>query len=44
MEQEPFRALFARLLMTPPSQPIDAMTARRLRAHAMRGLAGNGSD
>lgn len=34
MEQEPFRALFARLLMTPPSRPISATTARTLAGFA----------
>ncbi len=37
MEQEPFRALFARLLMTPPSRPISARTARTLAGFANLG-------
>lgn len=37
MEQEPYRALFARLLMTPPSRLINAETARALTIHANRG-------
>lgn len=35
MQQEPVRALFARLLMTPPSRTINAAAAGRLRAFAM---------
>lgn len=34
MAEEPFRALFGRLLMTPPSQPIKAATARQLQEYA----------
>ncbi|MFC6687945.1 glycosyltransferase family 2 protein [Jhaorihella thermophila] len=37
MEQEPFRALFARLLMTPPSRPVDQQTARTLMHFANLG-------
>lgn len=37
MEQEPFRALYARLLMTPPSEPIDHPTATMLSQFAMKG-------
>ncbi|HBS49637.1 MAG TPA: glycosyl transferase family 2 [Rhodobacteraceae bacterium] len=37
LEQEPFRALFARLLMTPPSRPVSAATARQLTRAALRG-------
>lgn len=37
MEQEPFRALFARLLMTPPSRPVSVATARKLTRFAMAG-------
>jgi hypothetical protein len=37
MLQEPFRALFARLLMTPPSRPINAVTARTLAGFATLG-------
>lgn len=36
MRQEPFRALFARLLMTPPSRPVPREAAQRLAAHATR--------
>ena len=37
--EDPFRALFSRLLMTPPSRPIDAATARVLMRYANRGRA-----
>lgn len=37
MEQEPFRALFARLLMTPPSRPIAPESARTLTGFANLG-------
>lgn len=37
MEQEPCRALFARLLMTPPARPVSAEAAARLRGFALRG-------
>lgn len=36
MQQEPSRALFARLLMTPPSRPIPREAAQLLAAHATR--------
>ncbi|MGP6085955.1 glycosyltransferase family 2 protein [Antarctobacter jejuensis] len=36
LAQEPYRALFARLLMTPPSQPVPIRAARFLAAHATR--------
>lgn len=36
LAQEPFRALFARLLMTPPSRPIPIRAARFLAGHATR--------
>ncbi|SMX36092.1 glycosyltransferase family 2 protein [Maliponia aquimaris] len=36
MAREPFRALFARLLMAPPSQPVPLSAARFLAAHATR--------
>lgn len=39
MEDEPYRALFGRLLMTPPSTPLPMQAARRLIAHAQRGKA-----
>ncbi|MFW8592660.1 glycosyltransferase family 2 protein [Cribrihabitans neustonicus] len=35
MRQEPSRALFARLLMTPPSRPVNAATARTLTSFAV---------
>ncbi|SFU05321.1 glycosyltransferase family 2 protein [Sedimentitalea nanhaiensis] len=38
MEQEPFRALFARLLMTAPSRPITANAAIQLTRYALKGL------
>ncbi|UWQ89926.1 glycosyltransferase family 2 protein [Rhodobacteraceae bacterium M382] len=37
MEQEPYRALFARLMMTPPSRPINAATAQTLTGFANLG-------
>ena len=39
MLQEPNRALFTRLLMTPPSRPVDAAAGEALRGFAMAGLA-----
>lgn len=37
MQDEPYRALFGRLLMTPPSQPIPLKAARFLTHHANLG-------
>jgi len=37
MRQTAFRALYTRLLMTPPSRPIDATTARGLAKYARLG-------
>lgn len=37
MQEEPYRALFARLLMTPPSRPINAVTAQTLTTFANLG-------
>ena len=37
MQQDEFRALYTRLLMTPPSRPIDADTARALAGYARTG-------
>ncbi len=37
MEQEPYRALFARLLMTPPSRPVSQNSARTLAGFAHVG-------
>lgn len=37
MRQEPFRALYARLLMAPPSVPIPRDRAAALANHALRG-------
>lgn len=37
MQDEPFRALFARLLMTPPSRLVSLKAARALSAHARSG-------
>lgn len=37
MQDEPFRALFGRLMMTPPSQPIPLNAARFLTHHANLG-------
>lgn len=42
MEAEPYRALFGRLLMTPPSTPLPPEVARRLVSHARRGRARQG--
>lgn len=42
MEQDGFRALFTRLLMTPPSRPINATTARTLAGFAHLGRMKNG--
>ncbi len=39
MEEESYRALYARLLMTPPTRPLSAQVARDLTAHALRGRA-----
>ncbi|WP_278920923.1 glycosyltransferase family 2 protein [Pseudophaeobacter profundi] len=43
MQQEPYRALFARLLMTPPSRPINAVTAKTLTKFANMGRAAQSS-
>jgi len=40
MQREPFRALFARLLMTPPSRPVNRGAARILTGFANLGRAG----
>jgi hypothetical protein len=37
MEEEPYRALFARLMMTPPTRPINARTAQTLTSFANLG-------
>ncbi len=42
MEKEPFRALFARLLMTPQSRPISAQAARTLAGFANLGRIKSG--
>ncbi|MFP4328005.1 MAG: glycosyltransferase family 2 protein [Paracoccaceae bacterium] len=39
MEQEPFRALFGRLLMTPPTRPMPREAAQTLMGHARRARA-----
>lgn len=44
LAEEPFRALFARLLMTPPSQPIPLQAARFLAAHATRARDAQAGD
>ncbi len=36
MAQEPYRALFARLLMTPPARPVSKSAAQFLATHATR--------
>lgn len=38
MQEEPLRALFSRLLSTPPTQPISAENADFLRKHALSSL------
>lgn len=38
MRQEPFRALFGRLMMASPSRPVGAVTARTLTGFATLGL------
>ncbi|WP_027258486.1 glycosyltransferase family 2 protein [Leisingera aquimarina] len=40
MTQEPCRALFARLLMTPPARPVSPAAAELLRGFAIPGQAG----
>ena len=42
MQQEPFRALFARLLMTPTSRLINPVTARTLTGFALLGRTAGG--
>lgn len=37
MQDEPYRALFARLMMTPPTRPINATTAQTLTSFANLG-------
>lgn len=37
VEQEPWRALLARLMMTPPSRPISPAAARMLTGYALKG-------
>ncbi|AVO37057.1 glycosyltransferase family 2 protein [Pukyongiella litopenaei] len=39
MEDEPNRALYARLLMTPPARPLTPAQARQMIDHARRGMA-----
>ena len=39
MQSEPFRALFGRLLMTPPTRPVPLAAAQALVAHANRARA-----
>lgn len=43
MLDEPFRALFARLIMTPPSRPVSRQTARTLTFFANKGRAAKGN-
>ena len=40
MREEPYRALFGRLLMTPPSQPLSLDQARALIAHGQNANGG----
>ena len=42
MLQEPFRALFGRLMMTPPSRPVSREAARVLWHYGMQGRAQSG--
>ncbi|MBK0326822.1 glycosyltransferase family 2 protein [Rhodobacteraceae bacterium F11138] len=44
MQSEPYRALYARLLMTPPSRPLSARIAKRLTRHALRGMSCGAQD
>lgn len=44
MQQEPYRALFARLMMTPPSRPISALSARTLTGFANLGRKAAAAD
>ncbi|MEM6305008.1 MAG: glycosyltransferase family 2 protein [Pseudomonadota bacterium] len=39
LQQEPYRALFARLMMTPPSTPVSQKAARFLMRHAQMARA-----
>lgn len=39
MLQEPFRALFGRLMVTPPSQPLNRQMARRIAQFGLRARA-----
>ncbi len=41
MQDEPFRALFARLLMTPPSRPVSREAAQKLTRYGLLGRARN---
>ncbi len=43
LEQEQYRALMGRLMVTPPARPIPASAARYLSQHAARAHAGAGS-
>lgn len=42
LQQEPFRALFGRLMMTPPTQPLNRKAAQFLIRHAQRALQSKG--
>lgn len=42
MREEPFRALFGRLMMTPPSRPVTREAARKLWHYGMQGRAQSG--
>lgn len=42
LEQEPYRALFGRLLMCPPSRPVPREAAQFMVHHAQRGKARQG--
>jgi hypothetical protein len=44
MAQEPFRALFGRLLMAPPSRPVTAKAARIMLEYARRAQAAEPSQ
>lgn len=44
MQDEPFRALFGRLLQTPPSRPVSQNAARLLVRYAIQGRGANAID
>lgn len=44
LQDEPFRALYGRLLQTPPSRPVPQAAARFLTQHAMRAKSAPGAS